>query len=450
MIKNCRNRLTLVGMGFWMLLQFGCASYGVIANAPLTLPGSDEPYSIETGINTKGSVEISFLLSFSGGGTRAAALSYGVLEALRDTMVEIDGKSVRMLDEIDIISSVSGGSFTSAYYGLHGDAIFDDFQDVFLKRDVQGGLIRRLLKPKHWFSSTGRTDLAVALYEETVFKGATFADLRRREGPLIVINASDLGRGVRFSFVQEYFSLLCSDISTFPVARAVTASSSVPFLFNPVVIKNHQPCDLKTPAWLEMVEGQEELNHEMSMIVEGLQSYFNSQRNYIHLVDGGITDNLGTRAIYEFVVTAGGAKAFLGRFKREPPRYFVIMTVDAATDPQFEMDKSLQPPSIDETISAVSNTQLYRYSAATEVLLNEAIKRWAKEMSTPARPVEPYFIQIRLKDIQPPDLAHFFNQIPTSFSLSDEQVDRLIEAGHDLLRGNPEFQRFLNDLAQND
>ena len=48
------------------------------------------------------------LLAFSGGGTRAAALSYGVLEALRQT--EVDGPRGRrsMLDEVDAISSVSG------------------------------------------------------------------------------------------------------------------------------------------------------------------------------------------------------------------------------------------------------------------------------------------------------------------------------------------------------
>lgn len=65
------------------------------------------------------------MLAFSGGGTRAEALAYGVLEELRDTEVLIDGKPRRLLDEIDLISSVSGGSFTSAYYGLHGDRIFE-------------------------------------------------------------------------------------------------------------------------------------------------------------------------------------------------------------------------------------------------------------------------------------------------------------------------------------
>lgn len=97
-------------------------------------------------------------LAFSGGGTRAAALSYGVLKAMRDTRIKIDGQQTRFLDEIDIITSVSGGSFTSAYYGLHGEKIFTDFEDAFLRRDVEGALIAKLFNPFRWFGSTGRTE----------------------------------------------------------------------------------------------------------------------------------------------------------------------------------------------------------------------------------------------------------------------------------------------------
>ena len=58
------------------------------------------------------------LLTFSGGGTRAAALAYGVLEELRDTTIFSNRKTIRLLDDVDNISAVSGGSFTAAYYGL--------------------------------------------------------------------------------------------------------------------------------------------------------------------------------------------------------------------------------------------------------------------------------------------------------------------------------------------
>ena len=56
----------------------------------------------------------------------------------------IDGKKRRLLDEIDGISSVSGGSFTAGYYGLFGDRIFEDFESKFLKKNIQGALAVRI------------------------------------------------------------------------------------------------------------------------------------------------------------------------------------------------------------------------------------------------------------------------------------------------------------------
>jgi NTE family protein len=46
-----------------------------------------------------------FVLSFSGGGTRAAAFSYGVLEELRRTEIVIDGRRRRMIDEVDVVKT---------------------------------------------------------------------------------------------------------------------------------------------------------------------------------------------------------------------------------------------------------------------------------------------------------------------------------------------------------
>jgi NTE family protein len=86
-----------------------------------------------------------FYLTFSGGGTRAAAFAYGVLEELKEIMVMIDGKERRLLDEVDVISAVSGGSFTAGYYGLFGEGLFQDFEQKFLKKDIQGALAARIL-----------------------------------------------------------------------------------------------------------------------------------------------------------------------------------------------------------------------------------------------------------------------------------------------------------------
>jgi len=440
--------MKLFTLGFGFLLISGCASYGVVENAPQTAAVTSDSYSIRHQGGSQGSGDIELILAFSGGGTRAAALAYGVLEELRDTAVASNGRPRRVLDEVDTISSVSGGSFTAAYYGLYGDRIFEDFEDAFLKRNVQGQLIRGLLNPLEWFGSSGRAEMAVKLYEKEVFGGATFADLKRKGGPLIVINASDLGYGVRFSFVQEYFNLLCSDISSFQVARAVTASSAVPVLFNPVVVENYQGCKKDKLDVLKAAERRAEGDPELAQIVGGLRSYFKEdRRQYAHFVDGGITDNLGLRAIYEVVEVAGGAQAFLKLNERKPPRRLVIISVNASTDPEPEMDVSNKQPSLEETIDAVTDVQLHRYNAATLELMDKTVTRWARELSTPGRPVTPYFVQLSFRDISQLEKRQFFNRIPTSFSLTDEQVDRLISAGRDLLRSNPDYQRFVADLG---
>lgn len=432
-----------------LLLISGCASYGVVENAPQEPKTAGERYSIaaHTKRNSHRNNDIALILAFSGGGTRAAAFSYGVLESLRDTEVMLEGRSARLLDEVDTISSVSGGSFTAAYYGLHGDRIFDDFDEVFLRRDVEGALVKGLFNPLRWFSSEGRTEMAVKYYEDNVFQGATFADMAQKNRPLIVINASDLGYGVRFSFIQEYFNLLCSDLSSFPVARAVTASSAVPVLFNPVVVRNHPGCMTTKPDWLVAAQERAVDDAEMALVVDGIETYLDKEkRKYAHFVDGGITDNLGLRAPYELVQIAGGAKAFLAKTDRRTPRRMVLIAVNASTDPEPVMDATNKQPSLEETINAMSDVQLHRYNAATLKLMEHSLARWVEALSTPDRPVTPYFIQVSFSDIDQSDRRVFFNRIPTSFSLTDEQVDNLIAAGRELLQANPEFHRLLADL----
>ena len=447
-VQMREQMMKTVWIGLTMLLLNACSSYGVIDNQPLsTLQATADSYSIKSHAAKEQRGEVTLILAFSGGGTRAAALSYGVLEALRDTRVVNDGHEQALLDEVDLISSVSGGSFTAAYYGLHGEGIFDDFEQVFLRRNVQGALIRGFLSPLQWLSDEGRTEMAVKYYEDEVFHGATFADMAARDGPLVLINASDLGYGVRFSFVQEYFNLLCSDLSSFPVARAVTASSAVPVLFDPVVLENYRDCKGSPPPWLDAAEQRSKTDPQLAQVIDGLHSYYDSERrHYAHFVDGGITDNLGLRAIYEIIEVAGGPQAFVRRIGRKPPQKLVIISVNAATEPEPRMDLSKRQPSLEETVNAASDVQLRRYDAATLELIDQSIKRWASAFSTTDHPVDAYFIQLAFKDLPDAARRRYFNAVPTSFRLSDEQVDRLIAAGHQMLKENADFQRFLAGL----
>ena len=238
--------------------------------------------------------------------------------------------------------------------------------------------------------------------------------------------------------------MLCSDINSYPVARAVTASSAVPVLFNPVVLENYAGCDGDKLKFLADARKRLADNVELEQVVQGLETFAQKEkRKYAHLVDGGITDNLGLRAIYEIVEVGGGVATFLKSVSGRSPRHLVFVSVDASTDPVSKMGKSNKRPSIRETINAVTSTQLHRYNAATIELIEETLPRWAEELSTSEHKVQSHFIQVDFKDIDKPDLLAFFNLIPTSFDLSYEQVDKLIEAGRRLIRENEDFKRLI-------
>lgn len=437
----------LAGCLLALSLLAGCTTLGTVSNRPIATPYSGPAYTVQDTLGQRGSDQITLVLAFSGGGMRAAAMAYGVLGELRDTSITLDGRPRRLLDEVDVISAVSGGSFTAAYFGLNGDGLFENFEGSFLRRNVTGELLNGLLNPMQWFSSRGRTDMVVDYYERGLFKGATFADLQRRSGPLIVINATDLAGGVRFSFLQSYFDLLCSDLASYPVSRAVTASAAVPLVFNPVVLENYAGCESKVQDVLQLE--QVGRSTELALVVEGLRSYSRKDtRRFIHLVDGGITDNLGLRALFEMVEVAGGPRRFLGDLADRPARYFMVISVNASTNTGTAMDAVTRTPTLEQTVNAVTNIQLHRYNAATLALMDDSIKRWAAELATPQRPVQPYFAHIDFRGIQQAERRKLLNLIPTGFALQPQQVDALIAAGRELLRENPEFRRFLSDLSR--
>ncbi|MDX1402134.1 MAG: patatin-like phospholipase family protein, partial [Kiloniellales bacterium] len=352
-------------------------------------------------------------------------------------------------DEVDNISSVSGGSFAAAFYGLHGEKIFEIFEDDFLRLDMDKPLTRSLYNPLHWFTRKGRTERTIEYYEKTLFHGATFADMMQPGRPVIVINTSDLAYGVRFSFVQEYFDFLCSDLTDFSVARAVAASSAVPILFNPVVVRNYDTCGDFASAWPEDALERARQDPEFDMLYNGLRSYADkSQRQYVHYVDGGITDNMGLRAAYDIIALGGGPHAFFKKLRDRAPSRLVFISVNASTSPVTDMDITNKQPSIVEAVNAMAGVQLHRYNTATIELIKNQLGRWAEDLSEPDHKVTGHFIQISFQDVDEPKLKLFLNKIPTSFDLTDEQVDELISTSRNLLRQNKNFQQLLSELNE--
>ncbi len=435
----------------------GCSAIGKIENDPVSqLPQGEQRYTIYNYSEQHPAGDTLFLLAFSGGGTRAAALSYGVLEELKDTRYQADGKEVRLLDEVDRISSVSGGSFTSAYYGLFGDQIFDDFKDVFLYKDVQGDLESLLLGffdlIGRMFSTSSRTEVAIDYYDKNIFQGKTFADLQSSDGPLILINATDLNSQSQFIFLQAQFDFLCSDLSQFKVARAVAASSAVPVLFQPVLLERHGECHYEKPEWLSNAEKRAEQDDDKRLqeSVSALNFYLDDNNPpYVTLLDGGITDNLGLRTILKTVSLYGGVKNIRDKaYKNQKlPERFVVIVVDASTTSESSIGKTKSMPSLGETLGAVTDIQLHLYNTETNSLLKEELMQWAKTASTKEHTITPYFINLDVTGLEKHEDRVFFNNVPTSFSLEKDQADKLIKLSKEMLRKNPEYQKLLQQLS---
>ena len=406
--------------------------------------------------------------SFSGGGTRSAALAYGVLDKLRETSILWGGQPRRLLDEIDVINSVSGGSYAAAYYGLYGDAFFSDFPSEFLHADFQTELWDQYvsftgLSQLIGWSSNDRVDRLSQILERRLFGKQTFADLvKRRQRPLIVIHATDLNRGSDFQFTQDQFDPLCNDLSSLTISRAVAASSAVPILFGPVVMKNNSGrCGYVRPSWVERAvtevpnpTGTQRAMRRAADFDSYLDSSESTGRPWIHLIDGGISDNLGLRGPLESSAARGGLAPLLYRLGVRGVKKVVFLVVSAEVLPDRGIDRSGQAPSTVQMASAVVDALMNNNSFETMTWLRASLNLWRSEAQELAHTVDSpyagspdfYLIEAHLQNIADPVERNRMMHIPTALKLEEQQVQSLISAGRALLKNSPEFQRLVSDL----
>ena len=237
-----------------VICTFAAACAHWPATPPLQQAGASG-YRAAEQIRPGNSDDLLVILAISGGGTRAASLGYGVLEELRRTEVMVNGMKRRLLDEVDVISAVSGGTLPATYYALRGEKTFEEFEAKVLSRNLEVELAKRIiLNPVNWFrlpsGTFGKSDLFAELYDETVFDRATFADLKRANGPFVIINGTDVTSGARFSYTQDYFDAICGDLSRVSLGRAVATSTALPPLLTPITLENRGgTCGRKAPAW---------------------------------------------------------------------------------------------------------------------------------------------------------------------------------------------------------
>jgi NTE family protein len=399
--------------------------------------------------------DLLLVVAFSGGGTRAAAFAYGVLEELRDTQVSIGGQPRRLLDEVDFVSGVSGGSFTAAYYGLHGDGIFRDFEQRLLRRNVQRDLLLSLLNPINWFRLLSplfsRSDLAAEYYDQKIFDGRTFADLAQGPRVELVINATDMVRGNRFSFRQLELDFLCADLAPIPLARAVAASAAVPGPLTPVILNSYAgTCGFEPPAWIaETLVTREESRRRLRQAAV-MQSYLDPGQRYVYLLDGGISDNLGVRFSFERIVEQGGFYEVLARAGIVDARQIVMIVVNAETEPELAVGRGgLISLGLTRLIRTVTGIQTRSSNFETIELVRSSFEGWARELAgRRGHPVEFRLVDLYFDALPDPAERAYLRNLPTSFVLDDEAVDRLRAAGRALLRSSPQLHEALVGIEE--
>lgn len=431
-----------------LALLAGCAS---TAHYPLNAPlaaGAAAGYRFAEVPAGDNSDSLAIVLTFSGGGARAAALAYGVMEELRAQRISWDGSSKSLLDEVDLIYAVSGGSIVAGYYALHGERLFEEFEPRFLRRDNQSELAARVLSNLNRLSSPrfGRVEILAEYLDETLYRGAGYrAVLDNRRRPYVVLSATDMSLGARFEFTQDQFDFLCSNLAEFPLSRAVAASMAVPFVFSPLTLKNH--ADACPEPRQRLLESLRQYSRREQQRAGELQTYLDAAaRPFVHLVDGGLSDNLGLRGPLEALQLGGGRGGLRG------VRRLVFVVVNAESKPDLSPDRSADVPSLAQQLKAVSDIPLNRYSFETAELLRSSLEQWRSELRRPGvRPGGE--VQFFLVEVDPARLADaaerdYFLGIPTTLTLAPEQVDRLRTVAARMMRESPDYQRLLEGLRQ--
>ncbi len=469
----CKGHSVLRKAGIILILAvFGC-SYPTRNELALQI---SETSGYRWGNLEPGSLEDTLVIvTASGGGTRATALTLSVLRGLDRVSL---GNGRTLAQEIDLISSVSGGSVAASYFALTGREGFEALEKDFIRKDGIGALLWAGLNPVGLFSlathGKERIDLLIDYLDERLFDGATYQTLLDQgERPFLVLNAADMVEGVPFSFTQRKFDLLCSDLARMPLATAASASAAFPVALSPVTLTNYQPCDAVSgrwpPAWVEAnlddpddpfgmpsiwYENQQRatLGRAEFAYSLGRSAPLGAQKRYIHLLDGGIVDNLGVFEPFRMLTTRDTQPSFLGEIDSGRITKLIFIVINARSFADSELDMARSTPGLFDMLIASINAPIDRATAGTAGQLRQLLFDEFRQMSladpTRARRFQSLaentaLISIDFDAIADRECRRSFQGIDTSWTLEAEEIDALLQVGGALLANDPEFSDLL-------
>ncbi len=456
------------------------------------------------------------IVNLSGGGIRAAALSYGVLQMLGQLPGRGQGT---LLDEVDVISSVSGGSVTAGWYALNGRAGLEPANATnplwqFLYHDWTSDLAWRLLNPwslgNYAFTSRSRSDVLAEFFSEQLFGEATYAQVldrytRDKRQPYVILNATDLGHETGFTFTQGSFDLLCSDLSRYRLAGAVAASANYPLAFSATGLRNYSNCEAqRSPKWSadgppQWISHYDEFDIAQSPAANAYQvtelrlarqanGYINpdARDRYIHLLDGGLIDNLGVRSalgISDDPARVPGLYLRLGPVRPDGYqniRRVLYIVVNARTRDPANLDYREYPPDIVSTVMSMIYTQLDNsilddesyLIAQLEAIANREVRKPGTDATQPpASPKLPFLskkVSAQATHPIPPNVRNLefdvvavdFDMIPdakcrdhfwslgTNWGLKQQQITDLIGLGKVIMSRSPDLRAFYQSIGR--
>jgi NTE family protein len=228
-------------------------------------------------------------LALSGGGSRAIAFHLGCLRALND---------LGILDEVGVLSTISGGSVIGAYYAYSPQKSFEEFEAdmrTILRRGFHRSIVREFLTPKSLLAGArnlslaaahsvlgigrrdmtpsarrpSRTDLFRHVLRRDVF-GVTELTASRRKNMDVVIGACELRTGSAFRFSNK-------SVGGWRHGQAVNCESDVAFAV---------AASAAYPLLLPTLDRTWEFQKTGSVT-----------KHRILLTDGGLYDNLGVQVL---------------------------------------------------------------------------------------------------------------------------------------------------------
>ena len=430
------------------------------ASAPASAPSAPGPGVLAAADDPDSDVVVA--LSFSGGGLRAAAFAAGAMQGLA---AEPGSPGRNLLQQVSFITSVSGGALPAAWVGLHGTDSLDEFRKTAL---LHGGGHEKVEDVRNSVSLLRLAgDGLTRWLDAEVFHGATFASMNAPGRPSVWINATNLNERLPFAFDRRTFDALCSDIDSFPVADAVAASMAVPLVFAPVVLEKHpdhcrEPLPVLGPA-AQAAWGDTMLAKATTAALHDYRDVTNGR--FLKLVDGGLTDNFGLSSIQQSRMLAGTPLAPLDEREALRIRRLLFVVVDGGTRGAVGWNRGVDGPvGLDLALASVDaaiDTNM-RLSYDSFLVMS---RRWQDDLVA-WRCAQPEDAQDRQRarhagwrcddvrisvsrisfdDLVPPR-AYRLHQISTSITMSQKDVDDVIDAGRDAMRRNDAVQAFSRAL----